>query len=137
MTDNVATVKQLVDVLGGAQVVSPVGVADFWKVYTKNHVAIDAMLKTMYGNYVLPNISSPLETEKYIIVDEQIKQSEQFVIACEEPLKRLWMLESVEFSPIENYDRYENCHMLKQAVRKSRAQTLQTIVILKQIRAQT
>lgn len=29
MTDNVATVKQLVDVLGGAQVVSPVGVADF------------------------------------------------------------------------------------------------------------
>lgn len=113
MTDNVATVKQLVDVLGGAQVVSPVGTADFWNVYTKNHVAIDTMLKTMYGNYVLPDISSPFETEKYIIVDEQIKLSEQFIITCEEPLKRLWMLESVEFSPIENYDRYENLAHVK------------------------
>lgn len=113
MTDNVATVKQLVDVLGGDQVVSPVGTADFWNVYTSNHTAIDGMLKTMYGNYVLPDISSPLETEKYIIVDEQIKLSEQFIITCEEPLKRLWMLESVEFSPIENYDRYEKLTHVK------------------------
>lgn len=113
MTDNVATVKQLVDVLGNEQVVTPVGTADFWRVYNDNHVAIDNMLKTMYGNYVLPGVSSPLETEKYIIVDEQIKLSEQFIITCEEPLKRLWMLESVEFSPIENYDRYENLAHVK------------------------
>lgn len=113
MTDNVATVRQLVDALGGEQVVNPVGDADFWHVYNNNHVAIDAILKTMYGNYVLPDISSPLETDKYIIVDEQIKISKQFVIACEEPLRRLWMLESVNFNPVENYDRYENLSHVK------------------------
>lgn len=113
MTDNAATVRQLVDVLGGEQVVNPVGDADFWHVYNNNHVAIDGILKTMYGNYVLPAISSPFETDKYIIVDEQIKISEQFVIACEEPLRRLWMLESVNFNPVENYDRYENLSHVK------------------------
>ena len=113
MTDNAATVRQLVDVLGGEQVVNPVGDADFWHVYNNNHVAIDGILKTMYGNYVLPAISSPFETDKYIIVDERIKISEQFVIACEEPLRRLWMLESVNFNPVENYDRYENLSHVK------------------------
>lgn len=113
MTDNVATVKQLVDVLGGEQVVLPVGTADFWNVYSNNHVAIDGILKTMYGNYVLPDVSSPFEADKYVIVDEQIKISEQFIIACEEPLRRLWMLESVNFNPVENYDRYENLSHVK------------------------
>lgn len=113
MTDNVATVKQLVDVLGNVQVVSPVGTADFWNVYNNNHVAIDGLLKTMYGNYVLPDISSPLETDKYIIVDEQIKISEQFVAVCEKPLERLWELESVTFNPVENYDRYEKLSHVK------------------------
>lgn len=113
MTDNVATVKQLVDVLGGEQVVSPVGTADFWNVYSNNHVAIDGMLKTMYGNYVLPDISSPFETDKYIIVDERIKISEQFVTVCEKPLERLWELESVTFNPVENYDRYEKLSHVK------------------------
>lgn len=113
MTNNVATVKQLVDVLGNEQVVSPVGTADFWSVYNNNHVAIDGLLKTMYGNYVLPDISSPLETDKYIILDEQIKISEQFVAVCEKPLERLWELESVAFNPVENYDRYEKLSHVK------------------------
>lgn len=113
MTDNVATVKQLVDVLGNEQVVNPVGAADFWNVYNDNHVAIDGMLKTMYGNYVLPDISSPFETDKYIIVGERIKISEQFVTVCEKPLERLWELESVTFNPVENYDRYEKLSHVK------------------------
>lgn len=113
MTDKVATVKQLVDALDGEQVVTPVGTADFWNVYSNNHVAIDGILKTMYGNYVLPDVSSPFEADKYVIVDEQIKISEQFIIACEEPLSRLWMLESVKFNPVENYDRYEKLSHVK------------------------
>lgn len=113
MTGNVATVKQLIDVLGNEQVVNPVGTADFWNVYNDNHVAIDSMLKTMYGNYVLPDISSPFETDKYIIVDERIKISEQFITVCEKPLERLWELESVTFNPVENYDRYEKLSHVK------------------------
>lgn len=113
MTDNVATVKQLIDVLGNEQVVNPVGTADFWNVYNDNHVAIDSMLKTMYGNYVLPDISSPFETDMYIIVDERIKISEQFVTVCEKPLERIWELESVTFNPVENYDRYEKLSHVK------------------------
>ena len=113
MTDNVATVRQLVDVLGGEQVVNPVGNADFWHVYNNNHVAIDAVLKSMYGNYVLPDISSPFEVDKYVIVDESTKISEQFVAVCEKPLERLWELESVTFNPIENYDRYEKLSHVK------------------------
>lgn len=113
MTNKVATVKQLVDVLNGEQVVTPVGTADFWNVYSNNHVAIDDILKTMYGNYVLPDVSSPFEADKYVIVDERIKISEQFVTVCEKPLERLWELESVTFNPVENYDRYEKLSHVK------------------------
>lgn len=117
MTEHVSTVKQLVNALGiktqAKQVINYTGTADFWTAYEHNHVAIDDMLATMYRNYVLPDVSSPLETTEDTINYELTKMSKQFVAVCEEPLKRLWELESVTFNPIENYDRYESLSHVK------------------------
>lgn len=117
MTKHLATVKQLVNALGvktqAKQVINVTGTADFWKVYNDNHEAIDGLFKTLYGNYVLSEVSSPNETTEDVILFELSQMSREFIMACEEPLKRLWMLESVEFNPVENYDRYENLSHVK------------------------
>lgn len=117
MTKHLATVKQLVDCLGvktqAKQVINITGTADFWKVYNDNHDAIDGLFKTLYSNYVLSEVSSPDETTEDVILFELSQMSREFIMACEEPLKRLWVLESVEFNPVENYDRYENLSHVK------------------------
>lgn len=117
MTKHLATVKQLVDCLGvktqAKQVINITGTADFWKVYNDNHDAIDGLFKTLYANYVLSEVSSPDETTEDVILFELSQMSREFIMACEEPLKRLWMLESVEFNPVENYDRHENLSHVK------------------------
>ena len=117
MTKHLATVKQLVDCLGvktqAKQVINITGTADFWKVYNDNHDAIDGLFKTLYANYVLSEVSSPDETTEDVILFELTQMSREFIMACEEPLKRLWMLESVEFNPVENYDRHENLSHVK------------------------
>lgn len=117
MTDNVATVKQLVDALGvrtqAKQVITVTGTAEFWDIYNSKHTEIDSLLKTMYSSYVLPDVSSPVETVEDDINYELSKMSKQFVAVCEKPLERLWELESVTFNPVENYDRYEKLSHVK------------------------
>lgn len=117
MTKHLATVKQMVDALGirtqARQVIIKTGTAEFWDVYNIHHYEIDQLLKTLYGSYVLSDVSSPDETTEDDIHVELARMSQQFVIACEEPLRRLWMLETVDFNPVENYDRYETLSHVK------------------------
>lgn len=114
MIKNVATVATLINALNvktkANSVITDLTDKPYWAVYNKNHVAIDNLLKTKYYNFVLPNIPSPLELSDDgddIIMQKLTELSKTLHISLESSLDKLWELESVKFSPIENYDRYE------------------------------
>lgn len=79
------------------------------KLYITNAKAIDNIAYRMYGYNVLEDVSNPLETNNSSLLLEELDVSTDiFIQLCTTSINKLWTLESVNFSPIENYDRYED-----------------------------
>lgn len=116
MTKHFAIVKNLVKALGiKTEAKSIVTVAldkEYWTVYNNNHKAIDNILAKRYGDFVLAGVSEPSEVDypvgADVIFDELTELSNELLTCLTSSLDRLWSLESVKFSAIENYDRYED-----------------------------
>lgn len=112
MTEHVTTISELVNAVytnkipSASSVLTIVKDTSFFDVYVKEHKAIDNILKTRYGNFVIPHISNPYESASDAFEDMSLVSNE-FISAYEQALTRLWSLETVDFDPIENYDRRE------------------------------
>lgn len=121
MTKNVATVADIINNLGkktqAKSIITVLTDKPYWSVYDKNHQAIDALLRNKYSCFVIPEVSSPLEVEyptaPDVIFDELTAVSTEMLIALTTSLDKLWELEAVKFSPIENYDRYEDLETVR------------------------
>lgn len=116
MTKNVATVGDIVKALGVAteanSIITVLSDKPYWAVYNNNHKAIDALLRNKYSCFVIPEVSAPHEvgypSNPDVVFDELTALSDEMLIALTSSLDKLWELETVKFSPIENYDRYED-----------------------------
>lgn len=76
--------------------------------YKTNYKSIDSLAYKMYGTYVLEDIENPLKTQDTTkLLDELTLNATMFLESTKTYLNRLWEIESLNFSPIENYDRYE------------------------------
>ena len=76
--------------------------------YKANYKSIDLLAYKMYGSYVLEDIENPLKTQDTTkLIEELTLNATMFLETNETYLSRLWEIESLNFSPIENYDRYE------------------------------
>lgn len=79
---------------------------NFYKINYKN---IDSLAYKMYGSYVLEDIENPLKTQDTnTLIEELTLNATMFLETNKTYLNRLWEIESLNFSPIENYDRYED-----------------------------
>lgn len=79
------------------------------QMYIDNANAIDNIAYRMYGENVLEDVANPLETSNTsVLLEELTASTDIFLQACTTSINNLWKLESINFSPIENYDRYEN-----------------------------
>lgn len=121
MTKNVATVADITNNLNkktqAKSVITVLTDKPYWAVYDKNYQAIDALLRNKYSCFVIPEISSPVEvgypTAPDVVFDELTAVSNEMLIALTSSLDKLWELEAVKFSPIENYDRYEDLETVR------------------------
>ena len=76
--------------------------------YKTNYKNIDSLAYKMFGSYVLEDIENPLKTlDTTTLIEELALNATMFLETNETYLNRLWEIESLNFSPIENYDRYE------------------------------
>ena len=76
--------------------------------YKTNYKSIDSLAYKMYGSYVLEDVENPLKTQDTTtLIEELTLNATMFLGTNETYLSRLWEIESLNFSPIENYDRYE------------------------------
>lgn len=88
---------------------STLGDTGWEQMYKDNATIIDNIGYRLYTQNVLEDISDPTITNDTAqLTSELLFNSNLFVKSCKSSLDRLWKLESVEFSPIENYDRYED-----------------------------
>lgn len=79
------------------------------QMYIDNANTIDNIAYRMYGENVLEDVTNPLETSNAsLLLEELTTSTEIFLQTCTTSINNLWKLESVNFSPIENYDRYED-----------------------------
>lgn len=77
--------------------------------YKANYKSIDSLAYKMYGSYVLEDIENPLKTQDTnALLEELTLNATMFLESNKTYLNRLWEIESLNFSPIENYDRYED-----------------------------
>ena len=77
--------------------------------YKTNYKSIDSLAYKMYGSYVLDDIENPLKTQDTTtLLEELTLNATMFLETNKTYLNRLWEIESLNFSPIENYDRYED-----------------------------
>ena len=77
--------------------------------YKTNYKNIDSLVYKMYGSYVLEDVENPLKTlDTTTLIEELTLNATMFLETNETYLNRLWEIESLNFSPIENYDRYED-----------------------------
>lgn len=77
--------------------------------YKNNYKNIDSLAYKMYGSYVLEDIENPLKTQDTnTLIEELALNATMFLETNKTYLNRLWEIESLNFSPIENYDRYED-----------------------------
>ena len=77
--------------------------------YKTNYKNIDSLAYKMYGSYVLEDVENPLKTlDTTTLIEELELNATMFLETNETYLNRLWEIESLNFSPIENYDRYED-----------------------------
>lgn len=84
------------------------------QMYIANAKTIDNIAYRMFGYNVLEDVSNPLETNNgSLLLEELDVGTDIFVQACAASINSLWKLESVNFSPIENYDRYEDISTIR------------------------
>ena len=77
--------------------------------YKANYKSIDSLVYKMYGSYVLDDVENPLKTQDTTtLLEELTLNATMFLESNKTYLSRLWEIESLNFSPIENYDRYED-----------------------------
>ena len=79
------------------------------QLYLDNANKIDNIAYRMYGENVLEDVYNPLETSNTSLLEEELTvNTDIFLQTANTSINNLWKLESVNFSPIENYDRYED-----------------------------
>lgn len=79
------------------------------QMYIANAKTIDTIAYRMFGYNVLEDVSNPLETNNSSLLLEELDVgTDIFLQSATSAISNLWKLESVNFSPIENYDRYED-----------------------------
>ena len=79
------------------------------QMYKDNATIIDNICYRLYALNVLEDTSDPtISNDTATLTSELIFNSNLFVKSCKTYIDRMWELESVNFSPIENYDRYED-----------------------------
>lgn len=79
------------------------------QMYKDNATIIDNICYRLYGQNVLEDTANPTITnDTATLTSELLFNSNLFINSCKSSINRLWELESVNFSPIENYDRYED-----------------------------
>lgn len=79
------------------------------QMYIDNANAIDNIAYRMYGENVLEDVTNPLETNNTsLLLEELTDNTDIFLQTATTSINNLWKLESINFSPIENYDRYED-----------------------------
>lgn len=77
--------------------------------YKDNATIIDNICYRLYGQNVLEDTADPtITSDTATLTSELLFNSNLFINSCKSSINRLWELESVNFSPIENYDRYED-----------------------------
>lgn len=84
------------------------------QMYKDNATIIDNICYRLYGQNVLEDTADPtLSNDTATLTSELIFNSNLFVKSCKTYIDRMWELESVNFSPIENYDRYEDISIIR------------------------
>lgn len=84
------------------------------QMYKDNATIIDNICYRLYALNVLEDTSDPtISNDTATLTSELIFNSNLFVKSCKTYIDRLWELESVNFSPIENYDRYEDISIIR------------------------
>lgn len=79
------------------------------QMYIDNANAIDNIAYRTYGENVLEDVTNPLETNNTsLLLEELTDNTDIFLQTATTSINNLWKLESINFSPIENYDRYED-----------------------------
>ena len=79
------------------------------QLYNDNANTIDNIAYIMYGENVLEDVANPLETSNAsLLVEELTVNTDIFVQTAVTGINYLWKLESVNFSPKDNYARYED-----------------------------
>lgn len=79
------------------------------QMYKDNATIIDNICYRLYGQNVLEDTADPTITnDTATLTSELLFNSNLFINSCKSSINRLWELENVNFSPIENYDRYED-----------------------------
>ena len=83
---------------------------DTWqKLYKDNADVVDNIAYKLYSQYVMEDVQNPLELNDYnITVEELTENAKSFMLLYKTTIDKLYELESITFSPIENYDRYED-----------------------------
>ena len=90
-----------------------------WEFYNANSNVVDKILKRKYKNFVIEDIDRISETpgdklEKYRVLRSQLDDANKVFFAnCANSINRLWEVESLKFSPIENYDSYTENKVVK------------------------
>lgn len=84
------------------------------QLYIDNANIIDNIAYRIYGENVLEDVSNPLETSNTSLLEEELTvNTDIFLQTASTSINNLWKLESVNFSPIENYDRYEDISIIR------------------------
>lgn len=79
------------------------------QMYKDNATIIDNICYRLYGQNVLEDTADPTITnDTATLTSELLFNSNLFINSCKSSINRLWESENVNFSPIENYDRYED-----------------------------
>lgn len=78
--------------------------AEWLGAYEDNGDAIDWILQYFYGSFVVDNFTDLKEAE---VILELKKRTHVFLLAYGDALNRLYKELSVDFDPVENYDRKE------------------------------
>ena len=88
---------------------SVLGDTGWEQMYKDNAAIIDNICYRLYEQNVLEDTADPTITNNTVALTSELSfNSNLFIKSCKFSLDRLWELESVNFSPVENYDRYED-----------------------------
>ena len=98
-----------VNLLRKEKIQEKLAVLPWGQMYIDNADAIDNIAYRVYGENVLEDVTNPLETSNTsVLLEELTTSTDIFLQTCTSSINNLWKLESINFSPIENYDRYED-----------------------------